>query len=164
MRTTTWLSAAMALAIAGSAARAESQAVHRVVDPGSIQWTVGPNMLPGSKSAVLYGDPTKPELFVMRLWLAPNYKVPPHTHSRPEIITIISGNLMLGMGTDGDKAKTRKLGPGTFSAMAPNTPHYGFTDEETIIQISTIGPWTVTFVNPADDPRNKTASPVERGR
>jgi hypothetical protein len=32
-------------------------------------------------------------------------------------------------------------------------PHYGFFDEETVIQINTIGPWSVTYVNPDDDPR-----------
>ena len=32
-------------------------------------------------------------------------------------------------------------------------PHFAFFEEETVIQINTIGPWGVTYVNPADDPR-----------
>jgi hypothetical protein len=29
-------------------------------------------------------------------------------------------------------------------------------EEETVIQISTVGPWGLTYVNPKDDPRQKT--------
>lgn len=167
MRMMTWPSAGLVLAMIGTAAQAESQAVHRIVEPATTPWVAGPAGLPGTKTAVLYGDPSKPELFVMRLWLPANFRIAPHTHPKPEIITIISGNLMLGMGTDGDKARARKLGAGTFSSMEPNTPHYGYADEETVIQISTVGPWTITYVNPADDPRNAApAAPAatERGR
>ena len=31
-----------------------------------------------------------------------------------------------------------------------------FIDEETVIQISTVGPWGLTYVNPEDDPRQKS--------
>jgi hypothetical protein len=30
-----------------------------------------------------------------------------------------------------------------------------WTSEETIGQVHSIGPWSVTYVNPADDPRKK---------
>jgi hypothetical protein len=33
--------------------------------------------------------------------------------------------------------------------------HFVWTKEEAIAQINVIGPWTVTYVNPADDPRKK---------
>ena len=59
------------------------------------------------------------------------------------------------MGTNAVKAGTRRLRPGSFTAMAPGMPHYASTNEETVIQISTTGPWAVHYVNPADDPRNK---------
>jgi hypothetical protein len=34
--------------------------------------------------------------------------------------------------------------------------HYVFFDEETVFQISTVGPWGLTYLNPKDDPRQKT--------
>lgn len=161
MRVMTWLPAAAALMVLGSAARAESKAVHRVVEPAMIEWKDGP--LPGSKVSVLYGDPAQPDLFVMRLWLPANWRIAPHTHPKPEILTVISGSLLLGMGTEADRAKARKIGTGGFSSMEPNTPHYGFTDEDSVIQISTTGPWTINFVNPADDPRTKAPAASEGG-
>jgi hypothetical protein len=37
--------------------------------------------------------------------------------------------------------------------MQPGTNHFAWTDEETIVQLNGNGPWGVTYVNPADDPR-----------
>ena len=36
-------------------------------------------------------------------------------------------------------------------------PHYGWTTAPTVIQIHGLGPFAITYVNPADDPRNKTS-------
>jgi hypothetical protein len=33
--------------------------------------------------------------------------------------------------------------------------HFAWTNEETIVQLSGMGPWGITYVNPADDPRKK---------
>ena len=157
--------AATMLAICASPAMPESMATHRIVEPATIQWSAGPAALPpGTKVAMLHGDPSKPELFVMRLWFPANFRIPPHTHPKPEIVTVISGSIILGMGTDGDRAKARKLVSGSFVSMDPNTPHYGFTEEEAVIQLSTVGPWSVNYINPADDPRTKAPAPTERGR
>jgi hypothetical protein len=39
--------------------------------------------------------------------------------------------------------------------MEPKMTHFGFMTGETILQLSTIGPWTITYVHPEDDPRTK---------
>jgi hypothetical protein len=39
--------------------------------------------------------------------------------------------------------------------MPPNMHHYAKAESETIVQITTIGPWGITYVDPADDPRKK---------
>ena len=150
---------AFSLALAGLATAtqaADGTSPHNIVDAATVKWGPGPAALPpGAKSALLYGDPTKPELFVMRLWLPKGFRVSPHTHPRPEILTVLSGSFLLGTGTTADKSKARKLSPGSFSALGPNMAHFAFADEDTILQISTTGPWSVTYVNPADDPRKK---------
>ena len=155
MRTIPLLAAAVLLS-GSEYALAESRAVHRIVDPATVQWGPGPAALePGARSAVLYGDPAKNELFVMRLWFPKGYRVAPHSHPRPEILTVISGSLLLGMGSSADLRRTRRLGPGTLSTMEPGTPHYAYARKDTVIQISTTGPWAVNYLNPADDPRNR---------
>jgi hypothetical protein len=39
--------------------------------------------------------------------------------------------------------------------MQPKTNHFGWTKDETVVQVHGVGPWGVTYVNPADDPRKK---------
>ena len=47
------------------------------------------------------------------------------------------------------------MGAGSFVALTGKSPHFVFTKEETVIQVNATGPWTLTYVNPADDPRKK---------
>jgi quercetin dioxygenase-like cupin family protein len=57
------------------------------------------------------------------------------------------------MGPNADKNKTRTLPAGSFFAFEPGEAHYVYTDEETVIQLNSTGPWTIEYVKPADDPR-----------
>ena len=54
-----------------------------------------------------------------------------------------------------DASSTKALPAGSYSSMPPGMKHFGWVKGETILQLSTIGPWTLTYVNPADDPRAK---------
>jgi len=47
------------------------------------------------------------------------------------------------------RPKAQVLPPGSYFAFPPGTAHFASTDVETIVQISTVGP----YVNPKDDPR-----------
>src|SRR5690242_4281325 len=72
---------------------------HTIVTPNDIKWGAAPPSVPkGSEAAVLYGDPTKDGPFAMRLKMPAGYIIPPHTHPKPEILTVISGTLQLGDG------------------------------------------------------------------
>jgi hypothetical protein len=48
------------------------------------------------------------------------------------------------------------LPAGSFFALPPDTAHYAFIDQETVIQLSSVGPWGLTYINPNDDPRSKS--------
>jgi len=39
--------------------------------------------------------------------------------------------------------------------MQPKTNHFAWTKEETIVQVRGVGPWDITCVSPAHDPRKK---------
>jgi hypothetical protein len=70
-------------------------------------------------------------------------------------VTVLSGTLHMGIGDKFDAAKTTPLAPGWVSIMQPATNYFTWTKEQTIAQVHGMGPWEVTYVNPADDPRKK---------
>ena len=66
------------------------------------------------------------------------------------------------VGESRDAATAAKAFEGTCFAEAnrsilrqPKMTHFAFMTGETILQLSTIGPWTITYVHPEDDPRKK---------
>jgi Domain of unknown function (DUF4437) len=123
--------------------------------PSEIAWKAGPESLPpGAKVAVLEGDPAKDGFFTIRLLLPDGYRVAPHWHPNVERLTIISGTVNLGTGDRFDAAATKTLPAGTYSAMPPKMTHFAWMTGETVLQLSSIGPWQVIYVDPADDPRN----------
>ena len=125
--------------------------------PIEIQWKEGPTSLPkGAKMAVLEGDPAQEGLFTMRLWFPDGFDVAPHWHTQVEHATVISGMLNFGMGEKFDRAATRAMPAGSFGYWPVGMRHFAWTKGETVLQLQGQGPWTITYVNPADDPRKRT--------
>ncbi|WP_202307531.1 cupin domain-containing protein [Mesorhizobium sp. L-8-10] len=137
--------------------RGEDDAMEgKVALPDQIAWAPGPAALPpGAEAAVLYGNPGEDGLFALRLKLPAGYHIPPHTHPKPEIVTVITGTFRLGMGETADHDGARVLPAGGFLALSPGVAHFAYADDGTVIQLNSTGPWTLTYVNPDDDPRNK---------
>jgi quercetin dioxygenase-like cupin family protein len=152
------VSGVIVIAGATSTVTAQSTEAHKIVSPQEVKWGPAPAELPpGAQAAVLLGDPSKEGLFVLRLKLPKEYRVPPHTHSVQEVVTVISGTFRLGMGETADQSKAQPLPAGSFFALPPGMAHHVFIDEDAVIQISTTGPWDLNYVNPKDDPRQKTS-------
>ena len=80
----------------------------------------------------------------------------PHGHPVDEVVTVISGTFSVGVGETADPRKAQHLPAGSFHVLRPGMAHYVFMEEETVIQISTNGPWGLTYINPKDDPRQKS--------
>jgi quercetin dioxygenase-like cupin family protein len=148
--------AAAALMAGLPMAIAQGEDGQKMVTAQEIQWSPGPASLPaGAQVTTLYGDASKEGLFAIRLKLPAGYVIPPHTHPRPEVVTVISGTFHLGMGEMADRTNTKALPAGSFFAFAPGMAHFAFMDEETVVQLNSIGPWGLNYVNPADDPRRR---------
>lgn len=140
---------------AGSDMKAED---HHVWMPDQLSWGAAPDILPsGAQLAVLEGDPTKPGEFTMRLKMPDGYKIPPHFHARVEHVTVVSGTFKVGMGDKWDDSKMGEIGPGVFAWIKPGTRHFAAAKGETVIQLHGEGPWSLTYVNPQDDPRKQAA-------
>ena len=144
--------ALVALALSLSPALAQ-QPQHTMVNAAEVQWKEAPPILPDAQISVLYGDPAKEGVFVMRLKFPANYKVQPHTHPVDEIVTVISGDFNIGAGNQFDPTKAKAILQGGVIAMSPGMQHFVHTTQGTVVQISTRGPWTLNYVNAADDPR-----------
>jgi quercetin dioxygenase-like cupin family protein len=124
--------------------------------PTEIKWQQGPASLPsGAKLALLEGDPTKDGPFTMRLLLPDGYKISPHTHPKVEHVTVIAGTFNLGMGEKFDQSAGHEMPAGTFGFWPAGMKHFAWAKGETIIQLHGIGPRTINYLNPADDPRQK---------
>jgi hypothetical protein len=133
-----------------------SQPVMIMITPADITWADGPPALPpGLKVAVLEGDPHNPGPYTIRLKMPANYKIPAHWHTKIERLTVFSGTLNAGMGDKLDVAQGKAFPAGSFVFLPAKMHHFAWADEETIIQINGDGPFDITYINPADDPRNK---------
>ena len=69
---------------------------------------------------------------------------------------MLSGTLNLGFGSTFDKAKLTPIPAGGMAIMPPKVENFVLTQGETIIQVHGIGPWGITYVNAAEDPRQRT--------
>lgn len=145
-----------ALAMLSLLAASASAQTHVITTLAEARWGPAPPMLPaGAQIVVLAGDPSKPAPYTVRLKFPANYMVPAHSHPNDENVTVVSGDLFIGMGTKLDKKSATALGKGGYALMPANHNHFAFTTSETTILLYGIGPIDFTYVNPADDPRNK---------
>ena len=139
------------MALLSPGAKADEQ--HVIVQPDSIKWAPAPPVLPkGAKIAVLYGDPHKAGPFVFRLKFPPGYKVAAHMRPNDYDVTVLSGTMYLGMGDKLDTTRGQALVVGGYLHLPEGTHHYEWTTDDTVIQLSGLGPVGMTYLNPADDP------------
>lgn len=122
--------------------------------PDSLKWQDGPPSLPkGAKIAVLEGDPGKEGPFVFRVKVPDGYRIPPHTHPKTERVTVISGQFNIGIGDKFDESALKPMPAGTYGFWEAGMKHFVQIKGETVAQFHGMGPWSIQYVNPADDPR-----------
>ena len=112
--------------------------------------------------AVLFGDPNKPGLYVMRVRYPKGLKVKPHSHPDGSRTTVVlSGTLYYAFGDRWDESKLEPLRAGTFFTEPANAPHYVWAkDDDVIIQLTSIGP---TRVTPLPQPNQSAGTGPESG-
>jgi quercetin dioxygenase-like cupin family protein len=150
---------ALTLGASGGAAAATEQLPyagegHIMVTPDQLQWSDIASMAPGAEIAMIEGDLSKAEPFTFRLKLPPDYRIDPRVHPAYERVTVLSGTLHFAHGETFDRAETTALPAGGVAIMPPGAPMFGYTQEETVIQLHGVGPWGIEYVNPDDDPRS----------
>jgi quercetin dioxygenase-like cupin family protein len=128
--------------------------------PGALQFDAAsvvfrpapPSMPNGVELAVLEGNPQAPGIFTLRLKAPPGFLLPPHTHPVEERVTVLSGSVAVGFGKRVERKSARTFGPGAFYVNPPGAPHYVFSDEGAVVQITGVGPWKVEPIAPPSKP------------
>ena len=134
-----------------AATAAAEQAI--ALTPSDIKWGDAPAVFPpGAKMAVLYGNPAEKGLYVVRLKTPDGYKIPAHWHPQRESVTVISGMFYLGMGDKLDETKGMAMPAGSFGSMPAKMRHFAWVKGDTEVQVHGMGPFQLTYVDPADDP------------
>ena len=119
-------------------------------------WGPAPAAFPaGAQMAVISGDPSKAVPFIVELKMPDGYKIPPHFHPTAETVTVKEGTFNVGMGDTLDLAKTKAMKAGDKGTIPTGHHHYAVASGATIVSVSATGPFTMTYVNPVDDPRKK---------
>ena len=129
---------------------------HILYLPNEIEWTEGPPSLEDeAQMAVLEGDPSEDGVFTMRLRLPDGFVINPHTHPNVERLTVMDGTFHLGHGEEVDEENADPLPPGSYTSMPPGMVHFAIAEGETIVQLKSVGPWDIDYVDPEDDPRDR---------
>jgi quercetin dioxygenase-like cupin family protein len=142
-------------ALAVSFAVGQQHHGHTMIAPSDLKWSPVPSLPAGAQIAVIEGPMNQAVPITARIKFPANYRLPAHTHPVIEHVTVISGTFHMGTGDQLDTGKTTALPSGGFAIMQPGTPHFAWTSEETIVQVHSVGPWGIKYVNPADDPRKQ---------
>lgn len=125
-----------------------------VPDDPNIQWGPAPAVFPaGAQMAVIEGDPSKPDLFTVRLRLPDGYVIPPHTHPTDENVTVIDGTFKVGMGSTFNESAMVTLPRGGFVTAPALHAHFAKAQGLTTVQVHAIGPFALTYINPNDLPK-----------
>lgn len=147
---------AVALSVAGTVGSADLPYAgegHIMVLPDQLEWGPVASMAGDASIAIIEGDLSEEAPFTIRLRLPADYRVEPHVHPAYERVTVISGTFHFAHGEEFDRSQAMALPEGGVAIMAPGEPMFGYTEEETVIQLHGTGPWGIDYIDPADDPR-----------
>jgi quercetin dioxygenase-like cupin family protein len=143
------------IAPAGWAAQATPKAKAKTA---TLHWGPAPPVFPkGAQMAVVSGDPGKAGEFVIQLSMPAGYKIPPHFHPTDETVQVKRGTFLVGMGDTFDVKSTKPMKVGEKGMIAAQMHHFATARGATIVSVTAMGPFAMTYVNPADDPQKSTA-------
>src|SRR5262245_33868064 len=144
------------VAIVGIAVGQDGKSAHALVSPAELKWGPPPPVFEqNAKFTVVSGDPGKPGLFVVRMDMPAGYKIMPHWHPTDEHVTVLQGKFALGMGEKWDAASMKELPAGGYALLPAEMRHYAMAKTKATVQVHGMGPFALTYVNPADDPSKR---------
>ena len=132
------------------------QSLFRSLRPDEIDWAPFAAFPPSARLAVIVGDPTQPEPYVIRMMVPDDVKLMPHWHTEDRVYTVISGVFYIGLGDEFDSDKLGAYPPGSVIVLPGNTSHFHWAKSgEYVTQVTAIGPLGLEYLDPGDDPREQ---------
>ena len=124
------------------------------VEPDELGFVIGtPDVLKpaeGARSVIIYGNPSKPGMYVMQITWPPGTGSRPHFHNTARYINVLKGTWYAAWGPEADVYNPENMvaiPEGTFIYQPPGGHHYDMAkDEEVIVQIMGIGPVITTSI------------------
>jgi len=114
----------------------------------------GTSGVAGIQTATLYGDPTKPGLYVIEIRVPANTRIAAHRHRDDRTAVVISGTWWFGYGSVADETAVKALPPGSFYTEPANEPHFALTRAEPVVAyITGVGPTDTQFTDPTRTPK-----------
>jgi quercetin dioxygenase-like cupin family protein len=132
------------------------QDVFRSVLSEDIDWEPFPGFPASARLAVVVGHPNEPAPYVVRVKVPAGVKLMPHKHQEDRVYMVVSGVFYIGRGDQFDEKKLEAYPPGAVVVLPGGTPHFHWAKSgEYVTQVTAIGPISLEYVNPQDDPRSK---------
>jgi quercetin dioxygenase-like cupin family protein len=133
------------------------QDVFRSIGPEDIDWKPFSAFPPGVQLAVVVGEPSQAAPYVIRVKVPSGVKLMPHRHPEDRVYTVISGVFYIGVGEQFDAEKLEARAPGSVVVLPGDTPHFHWAKSgEYVSQVTAIGPLGLEYLDPTDDPRQKS--------
>ena len=132
------------------------QGVFRGALPENMEWKPFAPFPPSARLAVVVGHPSEHAPYVVRVRLPSGVKLMPHRHHEDRVYTVISGVFYIGLGEQFDEEKLVAYPPGAVVVLPSGTPHFHWARSgEYVTQVTAIGPISLQYVDPGDDPQNE---------
>ena len=144
-----WMHMALAVGLVSVVWKASAQSAlpggFLKFNPAEIVWKDGEN---GIKNAVLFGDPNKPGLYVVRNIFPAGVMSTPHAHDGDRWVTVIRGTWNSGIDSSWDPASTIEMVAGSIMFHPAHAIHFdGSLKEPVEVQIMGYGPVKTTYVH-----------------
>ena len=134
------------------------KAVFRAILSEDLDWKSVAAYPPSVRLAVVVGQISEPGPYTIRVKVPHGVKFMPHRHTEDRVYTVISGVFYIGLGNKFDADKLEAYAPGDVIVLPGNTSHFHWAKSgEYITQVTAIGPLSIEFINPKDDPRNQSS-------
>ena len=132
------------------------QAVFGTVLPEDVDWQPFPAFPPSARLAVVGVWPSEPATCLVRVKLPSGVKLMPHRHHEDRVYTVMSGGFYIGVGEQFDEGELQAYPPGAVIVLPGGTPHFHWAKSgDYVTQVTAIGPISLEYLDPEEDPRNK---------